>query len=379
MRRIVVFLLLMAALAPSRTLAGPDNADIRGRVIDGHTGAPRPGVPVVLVAGASRDVLRSRTDERGRFEFRDLDSDEDARYVVAARYGDGLFANGPLTVSSPRRRLDVRVWDTSTDPTAISVERNVIFVAPSEGEVAILESITVSNRNDRAYIGRTRRHPRGPWTSPALGLPLPARVNGSGVQIVESSTPILNLVPTDFGVGVTSAIPPGETRITFAYRLRGLIGSYDLSRTAMYQTRDVSVFAVDPFTVSSDRLEPSGTQQIGDERYRVWSSTKPIEAGDPLQIMATAQAGAGPAVIGGLVAAALVGMLGLVALGRSLVKRARSRESKSRPCGGDDPSKTRREIVAAIAELDLSYRSGEITEADWRERRAALKSELLAT
>lgn len=270
--------------------------------------------------------------------------------------------------------LELPAWETTTDPATISVERDAIFVVANEGQVRVLESITVLNRSQRAYIGRRKRGERPSWMKPTLGLSLPARAEARDVQVLESSIAILNVVPTDFGAGVTSAIPPGETRITFSYRLPGLVGSYDLSRTALYRTRDVSVYAADPLTVNSNRLVRSKAQRIGGETYRVWSTADPVEAGDPVQIMATAEAGAGPAVVGGIVGGVLVIVLGLLTAVRSLLKRRSQNDQEHSGIPVERPPAAREDLVAAIAQLDLRYRSGEIAEADWRKRRAELKS-----
>lgn len=214
--------------------------------------------------------------------------------------------------------------------------------------------------------------------TPTIGLALPARADRSSVQVLESSKPILNVVPTDFGVGITSAIPPAGMRITFAYRVSGLIGSYDLSRTVLYRTSDVSVYAVEPFSVSSNRLVESKSQRIGGDTYRVWSSADRVEAGDAVQIRATAEAGAESGVVGAIAADTLAAVLGLFAVIRLTVKRRGMRVRERSRGTPERRVSTRDELVAAIAELDVRYRGGEVAEEDWRKQRAELKSHLPA-
>jgi hypothetical protein len=383
MRWIAIPPLLVVALAHAAPAVASEPGEISGRVVDGGTGVPRGRVPVILVMaaqGSGQDIMRTRTDARGRFEFPDLQTGEGTRYVLIARYAGGQFARGPMSLSPDEdvQSSNVRVWETTTDPATISLARDAIFVVPNQGQVSVLESIVVLNKSARAYIGRGGDVERRGWMNPTLGLALPARAEAPDVQVLESSIPILNVVPTDFGAGITSAIPPGETRLTFAYRLPGLVGSYDLSRTALYGTGDVSVYAADPFEISSNRLARSRTQWIGGRTYRVWSAKDLVEAGDPIQIRATAEAGAGPAVIGGIVAGSLVAAFAVFAGARRLLKRRRGSAPASSPAASERSPSTRGDLVAAIAELDLRYRSGEIAEADWRTRRAELKSHLAA-
>jgi hypothetical protein len=384
MRWIAIPPLLVVALVQAGPAVASEHGEIRGRVVEGGTGAPRERVPVVLVMaaeGSGQDIMRTRTDVRGRFEFRDLQRGEGTSYVLIARYAGGQFARGPMSLFPDEdvQSSNVRVWETTTDPAAISLARDAIFVVPNQGQVSVIESIVVVNKSARAYIGRGDRDERRGWMYPTLGLALPARAEARDVQVLESSIPILNVVPTDFGAGITSAIPPGETRLTFVYRLPGLVGSYDLSRTALYGARDVSVYAADPFEISSNRLDRSEAQRIGGKTYRVWSTKDLVEAGDPIQIRATAEAGAGPAVIGGIVAGSLVAALAVFAGARRLLKRRSGRAPASSPASSEQSPSTRRDLVAAIAELDLRYRRGEIPEAAWRTKRTKLKSHLSAT
>ena len=379
MRRLGIVPLFVAAFLQA---AAPGSASeheaIRGRVIDGATGAPRGRVAVILVIAqaSGQDLVRTRTDARGRFFFSDLVPGEEASYVLVARYEGGFFARGPFSPSSDEslRKVSISVWDTTTDPTVISVKRDAIFVVPDRGEVSVLESLVVKNESGRAYIGRGNADRRDGWADPTLGLGLPSQAESRDVQILESSIPILNVVPADFGAAVTSAIPPGETRITFAYRLPGLIGSYDLSRTALYATGEVAVYAADPFEISSNRLARSSSERIGGTSYRVWSSQGSIEAGDPIQVRATAEAGAEPAVIGGIAAGSLVVLLGMFFGVRRLLKRRR--RPRSGATALDQSPSTRSDVVAAIAQVDVSYRNSEISEADWRRIRAELKADL---
>jgi hypothetical protein len=268
----------------------------------------------------------------------------------------------------------LRVWDTTADPAAILVRRNDVFVVPDGGGAGVVESVTVVNPTDLAYIGRGAgtQGERSP-NSPSLGFALPAGASEQGVRVLDSDLDIPRIVRTEFGFGITIAIPPGENRITYTYEVAGLVGTYNLSRTALYSIGEFSVYAADPLEVESNRLDGGDTIDIEGTTYRRWATGNSIDPGDPVQIAATAQAGPEPGLVAGFAAAiALIIVLGSLAYRRSRKPRTTGRPA---PAALAAPA-TRTEVIESIAALDVSFQAGSISESEWRTRRAQLKDEL---
>lgn len=371
MRRLIAFLLALAVLAPSNAAAAA-RGRIEGRVINANTGEPQPGVKVTLT-GANEDGsdgVRTvvRADERGRYSFAGLETGAERLYTVDARYDGGLFAGSALslpadTVQVPVIDTTLRVWETTTDPTAILIQRDAIFAVPGEGGLGIIESVTIANTSQLAYIGRGGPNARG-----SVGFSLPSNAANEAVTIIDSTYDIPDIVRTDFGFAATIAVPPGETKVTFTYPLGGSVGTFDLSRTALYPILDFDVFVDEPLRIESNRLVSRGEESIGGRRYLRWAAEGGIDAGDPIQVNAIAEAGSGPLLLGiGLAAAAL-----LAASGLWLLRRRRPAPGAPGPLVPDD-------LLEAIAALDLRYRAGEIDEDEWSRTRADLKHRLRRT
>jgi hypothetical protein len=356
---------------------------IEGRVVNGATGKPQPGVEVTLV-GAREDggesLQRTATTNRaGAYRFAGLPTGDDRLYAIDATYGGGLFAGRAVSIPSDSKKPPViettlRVWDTTTDPAAIFVRRNDVFVVPDAGRAGVVESVTVVNPTDLAYIGRGAEPSGGASpAAPSLGFALPAGASERGVRVLDSDLDIPRLVNTDFGFGVTVAIPPGESRITYTYELPGGGGSFDVSRSALYSIGEFSIYAADPLEVESNRLDGGDTVDIEGTTYRKWATRESIDPGDPVQAVATARAGMEPGLVagfGGVVA--LVVVVGLLAY-----RRARKHRSAPVPVEAARSSlTTRAEVVEAIATLDVSFQAGSISESEWRTRRNQLKDEL---
>lgn len=374
---LVVVAGLPAAGAPK------SNGVIRGRVINASTDDPQAGVEVTLLAttadGTRPERRRATTDGRGRYRFEGLGTGSDHVYALDAVFQGGLFAGRALTIpaqSSPAPVIDstLRVWPTTTDETSILFERDDLFVRPFEGGLSVIESVTVGNSSERAYIGR-RGRVRGGAPAPSLGFALPAAADcrAGACGIVDATLDVPAIVPQDYGFAATAAIPPGRTQITFSYRVEGGAGTFELSRVALYPTVETSVYAVEPLEIRSDRLRPEGQRRVGRDLYRVWSTTGGLDAGDSLPVLAVAEAGS-EGLIAGLGAAGAV-IAGAVMV--ALVRRRRGRSSPA-PVAASRPE-NRDDLLRAIAELDLRYEAGELSPADYDVARAKLKSKLAAS
>lgn len=370
---------VVAALAVVMLTAAPataaDTGTIRGRVLNETTGKPQPGVQVTLTTalddGSEGRETVTTTDARGRYVFDDLATGDDRYYAVDARHEDGLFAGGVVRLPEDTARPPVidttlRIWDTTTDPAAIVIRRDSIFVVPSDDGVGVIEAVVVANIADEAYIGRGRElGARQDGEIASLGFALPPGAELPPVPIVESDIDLPSLVETSFGFAATNAIPPGQWRVVYSYQVPGEGGSFDLSRPALYPTLELGVYAGDPLAINGSRVEPDGTRDVRGKSYDLYSSTGTLEPGDAVDMVAIAEASAGNLlVIGGIVAAVIAVAGALV-----LVIRRRARRTTS-----EVPE--REHVVEAIARLDLAKEQGLIPENEWASRRDALKRSL---
>jgi hypothetical protein len=369
--------MIAAFAAPAAALAA-STGTIRGEVLNETTGEPQPGVRVTLTTarddGSNPRRITDTTDARGRYLFEGLATGDDRYYAVDARHDDGLFAGGVVRLPADTARPPViestlRVWDTTTDPAAIVVRRDSIFVVPSDDGVGVIEAVVVANIADEAYIGRGRAlGAERDGAVASLGFAVPAGAELPPVPVVESDIDIPSLVETSFGFAATVAIPPGQWRVVYSYQVPGEGGTYDLSRPALYPTLEVGVYAGDPLTIDGSRVEPDGTREVRDKTYDLYSSSGTLEAGDSIAMIAVAEASAS-SLLG--IGAGVAGVLAGAALLVVLVRRCSRRFAPA-----DAGPAAREDVVEAIARLDLAKEQGLVPEAEWAERREALKQSL---
>ncbi|MBW3595197.1 MAG: carboxypeptidase-like regulatory domain-containing protein [Actinobacteria bacterium] len=365
--RIVVLSLLVALVSAAPAQAATDGV-ITGRIVNETTGKPAAGAEVIL-GGAdengSRRIRRSvAADADGRYRFGDLPSGADWLYVIDAVFDGGRFPGSPFTFprrDEPRLQTSLKVWNTSTDPQAILVTRDAMFVLPSENSVGVVESVTVLNHGRLAYVGRGGEDGSAETT---FGFGLPA---GAGqVAIQDASFDVPELVATDFGFGITVALPPGKSTFTYSYQVPADGATYVLSKTALYPTADLLVFAGDPLSLDSDRMRESGTEVVGGKVYRRWVAPGMVDAGDTVLIQAVAEAEMAwlPFAIGAGVLLALISAAYLF-----MRRRPRTAEVT--------PKESRDDLIAEIASLDLAYETGGVQKQEWESRRERLKSQLV--
>lgn len=362
---LLIAVISLVAVAPA---SAAERGVITGRVLNETTGEPASGAEVTL-AGADEDgsgrIRRSvTTDKDGSYRFDSLPSEPAWLFIIDARFDGGLFPGSPFRFpvgEKPELQTSLKVWNTTADPNSIVIERDAMFVLPSENAVGVVESVTVLNQTDLAYVGRGME---GGTSETTFGFGLPA---GAGdVAIQNASFDVPELVGTDFGFGITIALPPGQSTFTYSYRVPADALTYVLSKTALYPTADLLVFAGEPLEIASDRLRSVGTEIVENETYERWEAPGLVDAGDTVLIQATAQADIQlwPFVLG-------TGVLVAGIATTYMFKR-------KRPRTGPAP-RTREELIDAIASLDVALEAGTIEKEEWETRRAELKSLLLGS
>lgn len=401
---VICLLILTANLTGVLTLAAPVSArpetqtagelSVSGTVINGtEAGTVLEATPVLLRFFDEFNwtaVYTSSIAADGSFRFEagdrdDLDTRVGETFVVQVTYqGVDYFSETAPLSSEPEENagVEVRIYETTDDPTEIQVDQAHFFLVPGETGVRIAELYLVGNTGNRTYIGALDAGDVEPANQrTTLHFALPADVNnlsfdgaGLGERYTGSPQAFADTRPVPPGtatveIGFNYDAPlENERRVTRALNVPvqsillilsserlSLVGE-GLTFNGMLETQmgvAASYLAgpLDPgvaldFAIVNQPPDLTGPVETapGDETTGIRDTQREMFLG-----------------VGALAAAALIGF-------------ALWRPSEIPPIPPEA-----RETVAKIAQLDAAYESGDVDDVTYDETRAVLREALLAT
>lgn len=365
--------LLLAAGAVAAPVSAPTappapSGTISGLVqnMTGGKATPVAGQTVTLttyVDNAEVDRATTTTDAGGRFSF-GIAPSPDRTYVVNVKYRGGDYDSLPVRLKAGERAREVtlRVYDPTTDSSAVRVNVHHVIVEPGEGLVRVTELLVFANPTDRTYIGATVRQDGKRET---LRFRLPD--GAADVSYLEGLMECC-VFAAPGGFVDTMDVKPGAREIGFSYTVPSRGGRTTVVRTLDYPTDLVEVFG-DPaarLTAAAPLAAqaPVTTEQGTYSRF----SARSLAPGTSISL-ALSGLPAPRSASRRLLVAAFAGVTA-AALVYPFIRRS-GRQSGRQP-------RRRENLVKAIAALDDLYEAGGIAEAEYRRQRAYYKQRLLA-
>ena len=367
-------LVAWAALAvcvffPIRTAQAQETGSIGLTVVNGTTGQPMAGHEVVLLnhsaeEGPDQTLARVVTDGDGRYEFTGLAADG-SHYVVATRYLEIPYLTGHIPLVPGAGRIDtlLQVFDITTEETAL-VHSAIHLVIDTGPEILnVTEIIVVENRGILTFA---------PPPGVGLGLVYNLPAAAFGLQPMMEG-----LQHTERGLLFSAPIPPGVSRIVYAYNVDRASIDHRFNRQMDYDVDHVQVF-VSPSsqTVTATNLTNDGVQQISADEYLLLSNRVGVGRGMSVEV-------AFPTVLAWQDVMKW-GMLGfvllIVAAGLVVGIRVKPEEPDEPPALSELSPEDERKyaaIVQALAALDDQFAEGGLDPDAYRTRRAGLKSRAL--
>ncbi len=353
----------------------------------------------------------------GSFAFNELALDPNLNYIASVAAGGANYSSNFITLSPVTQTVQtsITVFDTTNDPTVISIARLHWILEIEQGALLVGQIYALSNDSDRTFIGTNVSGSDVPVT---FAMQVPA-----GAQDVAFDSGALGGRFQQVGPVIydTMPIPPGTgtRQIIIRYVLPYEGTAVDLAQELLYPAAEVSMLVSDleGMTVDATGLTFVSVENMGNLAYQFWSAqdAQPgtlevtmdglpepgvndprlaarqedaaaagtgsggaaagsTNAGGAGSTTSTAERTTAPlldpwasAVIAAIVAAGLVGAL-LYATASGTV---RSQSTKN------DLIQLRNGLLDRMAHLDDLHALGDITDNDWMRRRAQLKTQLL--
>ena len=352
---------------------------VEGRLVNGTEGGPVPaGATVVLhEESATRHEHREFvTDAGGGFKFEGIVVEPDTVYGVSVTYGGAVYGVD-LDLSVQPEPVTLTVYESVQDDSILTVPTASVLFAQVDSATQTLwalEIVSVTNDTDRTYIP-------GPEPMQLLRFGLPADTEGLTVdtRLLQPS-----VIQVDRGFGLFASVPPGEHEVMYAYRFPYSGSEVEFSRPFRYGAERLRVLAPRDVAALSAGSGVSETVAIGEQDYNVLTLAD-VGRGDRVSVMlrdlptSSFVEGARRRVEDlpwQLAAPALLAVLlvGVVAV-------AVRRRGSGTPAGAEAttvraPQGEYEQLLLALVSLERRFDAGEIDDADYDRRRAALAARL---
>ncbi len=350
---------------------------ITGQVTNGTAGGSVPAGLQVTLHGYDKDTLKevfrasASLDGQNKFVFHNVPAGQQRFFFVTAEHAKVLYGSHTATALPGNTSLDlpVTIYETTTDPGQVRIERLHVFVMPQTDQaIQVIEMYIITNDGDRTLVSPEAGQP-------VLTFNLPP--GAAHLQFQEGSLGG-RYVTTDHGFGdVLPIYPQRTTQEVFAYTLPFTGKPQEIAHPVPLPVSATVLMAPEgQLVISGSGLADGGVQQDqSGNTFRVYNLTTPLQAGDTLRFTVKKEGRALPLGSGKTGLA-----IGLLALGAALIAIAIVLTRRERPPApadvpadiADDPDA----LLDAVLALDDLYEEGKIDETAYRRRRGALKARL---
>jgi len=394
----------------------PGDGVISGAVVQGSSGGAAPiSDTVQLNAFLGFEPVATFTSTitaDGAFAFNQLALDPNLNYIASVAAGGTNYSSNFITLSpiTPTVETEIRVFDTTTDATVVSIARLHWIIEVEQGALLIGQIYAVSNDSDRTFVGTTVSGADTPVTF-AMQLP-------PGAQDISFDSGALGDRFQQVGPVIYDTLPiaPGEAtrQIIVRYVLPYEGTTVDLAQEVLYPAAEVSMLVseLEGLTVNATGLTFVSVESMGNLGYQFWSaqdapagtlsvsieglpepgvedprlaarqaaSTSSASATDSSAGAASSSSAATTerttpplldpwvgAVLAAIVAAGMVGAL-LYARASGAVRTQSTRA---------DLASLREGLLDDLAHLDDLHALGDVNNNDWMRRRSRFKAQLL--
>jgi len=299
-------------------------------------------------------------------------------YFASITYGGAVYRSEitELTPGASELVLQVQIFETTTDDSALSIDRIHVFIDFLEpDQVHIGEIYIISNYGTGTVVAEAAG-------LPTVSFPLP-----EGALSIEFDNGILGerYLKTEDGFGDTVSIPPGSGvyQVLVYYTLPYQRNKLDYSQLVPYSVGAVVVMTpVNQVTVKGNSLEDMGIQSIPEGAVHIYAGES-IAAGEKLQFRisgnpetALTQDESLPSQVPGYLFVVAALGAGMILAGIWLFIRNRTLSEDELEGDQIGSEEDREQILDQIIALEDLYNSGDIDEKDFQKKRKDLKKKL---
>jgi len=373
-------------ISPTATFTG----SVAVQLINGSGGSTPSDVPVTLYGFDDMQNTYSATlttGANGLYTFSNINMPEGRVFMAGANYASSVYGSDIVTVNpaTPELNLQITVYDTTTDISALTADRLHILFDFSQPDVAqVIEVFIISNPSRQAVVSANQDHT-------VVTFPLPAGYSNLQFQ---DGTLGGRYLEVGQGFADTSTVSPGvgDYTVIFAFQMP-YNRKLDFVQPMSLPTAAVVVMVPEKgVKVISDHLQDGGTIDYQNLTYHKYDGSGLI-AGSSLEFTLSGSpnnASAATLFSPGTGQSLAIGLgvfgVALLATGFWLYRRNQVRLVAQSLTGDVLLSEAESQVdvvlededtlMDAIIALDDQYNAGNLPEEAYLERRSVLKAKL---
>jgi mono/diheme cytochrome c family protein len=363
-------------LAPGAPLP-QQTGQVLGQVANGTAGGSAPNGLVVTLIGFTdttmAETLTTTVRAEGQFAFEAVPFVAGEQFILTTDYRGVTYHSEVFSFESgqPRKQMPVVIYEVTESAANLRIEQLhtfLMFEAP--GEVTVGQMAIVSNDGDATY-------------APAKGETVQFAVPAGAADVaspdgLEGETYFVK----PEGYVDTRPVPPGEGTLQVFYQYRlPYSGQLNFEQRLDYPTTGVNLLVGDArLALSGVGMQSLGTRDMQGLIFQQFQRSG-LNAGDTLTFQLSGNVGAaaapsptlnlstGSALSVGLGLGAVVALLAAVGIWRF-------RRPPASPRFSANGYGSREELLDALAELDDDFAAGRVTQRDYEQERAWLKTQV---
>lgn len=313
----------------------------------------------------------------GSYIFRDVEMPAGRVFMTTveyqqATYGSdiGIVEDGVSTIELP-----ITVYETTTDASALKADRLHLFFEFVDAQtVRVIELYIISNPTGKTLVAAKEGEPTIRFNLPEQATSLEFQDGALGGRYVE--------LPGGFGDTVSIQPGSGSYEALFAY-LMPYDRKLDLNLKMSLPVEAVVILVPEgDINIKSDLLQDGGVRDVQGTQYRTFSGSG-LQTGAELSLTLTGRPSSNaPSISTGNSTSLIVGLsafgVALLLAGVWLYRRSRKGEQDQEvpPVSAAQSGESQETLMDAIIALDDLYKSGQLHEDAYLQRRAELKERL---
>ncbi len=370
---------LFTLSANQQLVTGP----VSGQIVNGTAGGVIPGGMSVTLHIIDQHARNDETREAvvnpdGSFRFDDIPLQANKGYAITTEYQGGQFVSNvlPGDPTAGGITLDVPIYDFSSDPSIVTIDRMVAQVSVENNRLQVTQIISLVNNSDRAYRAADGQS-SVQFALPAGAQPNTAMNQGGRFVYGADGATITDTVPV---------MPNAEHTIHLAYSLPYTDGM-SLQQPFTYAVSQGYDILLDTpgVTLEGDGIEARGGIDANHGAMMRFTNSNALPAGANLSFTVSGTPILAPeqAVVSNPPTTPILPLLfigaGVLTIGAAgaLYWVERRRTPLPAAAGITDAQTRINDLVREIAALDVEFQAKRIKNKVYQSQRSALKSELM--